>query len=357
MEDYKSSGGLLDKMNYKRTLKTVQTVLCSAVASVVFSCASWATAEQPTLDQAQVSSFINEMVEKDGYSRAELNKIFASAEHKTRIIELISKPAEGRLTWERYRNLFINDRRIDQGVEYWQQHRSTLERAAQEYGVAPSVIIGILGIETSFGRNSGGFRVVDALSTLGFGFPRRAAFFKKELREFLLLTKEQGFDPLELKGSYAGAMGIPQFMPSSYRAYAVDFDGNGQADIWNTPADAIGSIASYLKRHGWEANAPVAVQATLTKNDAAKLATSNSLPSMTIEELVSKGWKNDSPLPKGIKVRPLVLDGANGDEYWLTAKNFYAITRYNRSDLYAMAVWQLGEHVEKKLKSMDAKKG
>ena len=349
MDGNKNSGDLLKKKHVnRRFLNTVKRTLCIATLGVAFSNLATA-AEQADFNKQELNNFINELVKEDGFSRTDLEKLFAKAEYKTRIIELISKPAERRLTWGEYRNLFINDRRINQGVEFWKENKDLLDQAAAKYGVAPATIIGILGIETGFGRNSGGFRVVDALSTLGFGYPRRAAFFKKELRSLLQLAKQQGFDPLELKGSYAGAMGIPQFMPSSYLAYAVDFDGNGQADIWNSNADAIGSIASYLSRHGWTAGEPVAARATVTGKNTDNFISKNSKPAHTLSDASKMGWKSTTYLPNSIKVRGLELDGSQGTEHWLTTNNFYVITRYNRSDLYAMAVWQLGDHVEKKL--------
>ena len=349
MDGNKNSGDLLKKKHVnRRFLNTVKRTLCIATLGVAFSNLATA-AEQADFNKQELNNFINELVKEDGFSRTDLEKLFAKAEYKTRIIELISKPAERRLTWGEYRNLFINDRRINQGVEFWKENKVLLDQAAAKYGVSPAVIIGILGIETGFGRNSGGFRVVDALSTLGFGYPRRAAFFKKELRSLLQLAKQQGFDPLELKGSYAGAMGIPQFMPSSYLAYAVDFDGNGQADIWNSNADAIGSIASYLSRHGWTAGEPVAARATVTGKNTDNFISKNSKPAHTLSDASKMGWKSTTYLPNSIKVRGLELDGSQGAEHWLTTNNFYVITRYNRSDLYAMAVWQLGDHVEKKL--------
>ncbi|WP_230460488.1 lytic murein transglycosylase B [Sansalvadorimonas verongulae] len=298
---------------------------------------------------SDIDGFINELVRDEGFSRPDLEKMFKEVEYKPRIVELISRPAERRLTWWEYRNLFINDLRVQQGVEFWKQHQKVLDQASKEYGVPKSVIIGILGIETGFGRNSGGFRVVDALSTLGFGYPRRAKFFRKELKEFLVLAREQGFDPLTLTGSYAGAMGIPQFMPSSYRAYAIDFDKNGQADIWGSPADAIGSIAAYLNRHGWVEGKPIASRANVQGQKYSDLLSKSPRPTRSVNEARKLGWKSQQVLPGSARVRGLKLEGKNGTEHWLTMTNFYVITRYNKSDLYAMAVWQLGHQVEKAL--------
>ena len=281
-------------------------------------------------------------------------KCFKDVEYQPRILELMQRPAERRLAWWEYRNLFINDRRVEQGVEFWKAHRDILDKASQTYGVSPSVIIGILGIETGFGRNSGGFRVVDALSTLGFNYPRRATFFRRELKEFLVLSREQGFNPLDLTGSYAGAMGIPQFMPSSYRAYAIDFDKSGQADIWKSSADAIGSIASYLSRHGWVAGKPIAARASVKGGQYSSMFNDNPRPTRSLNEARKMGWKTVQVLPDSARVRGLKLDGKAGPEYWLTMTNFYVITRYNKSDMYAMAVWQLGRQIEKEMKTEKA---
>lgn len=177
--------------------------------------------------------------------------VFAEVQRKQSILDAISRPAERVKPWKDYRPMFITDARIARGVDFWRQHEAVLARAEQEYGVPAQYIVAIIGVETFFGRNTGNYRVIDALSTLGFDYPPRAEFFRKELREFLLLAREEQLDPLTLKGSYAGAMGLPQFMPSSFRNFAVDFDGDGHINIWNNPDDAIGSVASYFKRHGW----------------------------------------------------------------------------------------------------------
>ena len=306
-------------------------------------------------NKADIDGFIDELVRDEGFSRPVLEKMFGDVEYKSRIVEIMQRPAEKRLTWAEYKNLLINDKRINDGVEFWQKHHKTLEKASEVYGVSSSVIIGILGIETGFGQNSGGFRVVDALATLGFKYPRRATFFRNELKEFLILSREQGFDPLKLTGSYAGAMGIPQFMPSSYRAYAIDFDKSGQADIWGSPADAIGSIASYLNRHGWQEGKPVAAKATVQGQKYTKVIDKNPRPTRSVNEARNLGWRTTKVLPDAARVRGLKLEGKTGAEHWLTLTNFYVITRYNKSDLYAMAVYQLGNMVEQRMKSQSKK--
>ena len=239
--------------------------------------------------------------------------------------------------------MFITDTRIARGVDFWRQHEAALARAEQEYGVPAQIIVSIIGVETFFGRNTGNYRVIDALSTLGFDYPPRAPFFRKELREFLLLAREQQVDPLTLKGSYAGAMGLPQFMPSSFRAYAVDFDGDGHINIWTDPDDAIGSVASYFKRHGWVGGQQVVSRAD-ARGDRVDEGLSPGLdPVMSVGELRGLGWASHDALRDDMPVTAFRLDGDKGPEYWMGLNNFYAITRYNRSVMYAMAVYQLSE--------------
>jgi membrane-bound lytic murein transglycosylase B len=241
--------------------------------------------------------------------------------------------------------MFITDARIARGVDFWRQHEAVLARAEQEYGVPAQVIVAIIGVETFFGRNTGNYRVIDALSTLGFDYPPRAEFFRKELREFLLLARAEQLDPLTLKGSYAGAMGLPQFMPSSFRNYAVDFDGDGHINIWNNPDDAIGSVASYFKRHGWVAGEGVVSRARVQGERVDEGLTTGIEPVKTVGELRALGWSSHDALRDDLPVTAFRLEGENGPEYWMGLKNFYAITRYNRSVMYAMAVHQLSEQL------------
>ncbi len=296
--------------------------------------------------QPEVKLFIDELVKEEGFDQQALESLFKQVESQDRIIELMDRPAERSLEWWEYRNRFISDLVVQRGVEFWKKNQKTLENAEKTYGVPAYVILGILGVETHYGRFRGGFRVVDALSTLGFNYPRRATYFQGQLKAFLILSREQGFDPLSLTGSYAGAMGIPQFMPSSYREYAVDFDGSGQADIWDSPADAIGSIASYLSRHGWAEGKPVATQAKVKGKQFGDILEDNPKPSMLMSRAKDAGWRAQKDVPSSAKVRGLKLQGKDAPEYWLTLDNFYVITRYNRSNLYAMAVYQLGRQVQ-----------
>ena len=291
----------------------------------------------------QVAQFVGEMTRDYGFAGEQLMGVFREVERKQSILDAISRPAERVKPWKDYRPMFITDARIARGVDFWRQHEAALARAEQEYGVPASVIVSIIGVETFFGRNTGNYRVIDALSTLAFDYPPRADFFRKELREYLLLSREEQVDPLSLKGSYAGAMGLPQFMPSSFRAYAVVFDGDGHINIWTDPDDAIGSVASYFQRHGWVAGEPVVSRATVSGEHADDGLSPGIDPVKTVGELRALGWSSHDALRDDLPVTAFRLDGADGPEYWMGLKNFYAITRYNRSVMYAMAVHQLAD--------------
>lgn len=291
----------------------------------------------------QVAEFVAEMTRDYGFAGEQLVSLFAVAERKQAILDAISRPAEKVKPWKDYRPIFITDARISRGVEFWREHEETLKRAEAEYGVPAHIIVAIIGVETSYGGNTGSYRVVDALSTLAFDYPPRAPFFRKELREFLMLAREEQVDPLTLTGSYAGAMGLPQFMPSSFRAYAVDFDGDGRINIWSNPVDAIGSVASYFKRHGWQPGEPVVSAAQIKDAKAEQGLTTGLDPLNTVGELRSLGWSSSDPLRDDLPVTAFRFEGAEGAEYWLGLPNFFVITRYNRSLMYAMAVNQLAE--------------
>ena len=291
----------------------------------------------------QVAEFITEMTRDYGFAGEQLESLFAQVERKQAILDAISRPAEKVKPWKDYRPIFITDKRITQGAAFWKQHEATLARAEAEYGVPAEIIVAIIGVETFYGGNTGSWRVMDALSTLAFDYPPRAPFFRKELREFLLLTREEQVDPITLKGSYAGAMGLPQFMPSSFRAYAVDFDGDGHINIWTNPVDAIGSVASYFKQHRWQPGQPVVSAATVSGARVDEGLTVGLDPVKNAGELRNLGWASVDPLADDVPVTAFRLEGAAGDEYWLGLPNFYVITRYNRSVMYAMAVNQLAE--------------
>ncbi len=302
-----------------------------------------ALADYSTHEQAQ--AFIDEMVATHGFTAAEVKKWLAGAERKQPILDAISRPAEKAKPWSEYRKIFLTDDRISKGVEFWREHRDALSRAEATYGVPAEVIVAIIGVETRYGRQVGNYRVMDALATLAFDYPPRSPFFRKELQQFLLLTREQARDPLTLKGSYAGAMGYGQFMPSSYRNFAVDFDQDGTTDIWNNPVDAIGSVAHYFREHGWQPGQAVvaSVKAPQTYDQSlinGPLALAHTVASLGKAGFIPAG-KYDPTAP-AMLVR---LEGDKGTEFWLGLNNFYVITRYNRSSMYALSVYQLSQAI------------
>ena len=301
-----------------------------------------------TEKNSDVRSFIDEMVKTHHFERKWLEHVFNQATYQPKVIELITRPVEKTFTWDKYRSIFMKPQTIKAGVDFWYKNHAALSKAEKEYGVPAMIIAGILGVETRFGQNTGSYKVIDALSTLVFYYPPRKDFFKNELIKFLIFCDKYKMDPQKLTGSYAGAMGLTQFMPSNYRAYAVDFTKNGHADIWGDMSDAIGSVANYLNKHGWVRGLKITVPATIEGKDYQKFISDSPVPEFTLDQVVAGGLKNTRKLNRSTKVRGLKLQGDQHDEYWLTTKNFYVITRYNRSDLYAMAVYTLGAAIQKK---------
>lgn len=295
-----------------------------------------------------VEQFIEQMTREHGFAGEQLQRLFAQAERKQAILDAISRPAERVRPWSEYRPIFITEARIQKGLAFARQHAEALARAEREYGVAAEVIVAIIGVETFYGGNTGSWRVLDALSTLCFDYPPRAPFFCQQLREFLLLTREEQVDPLSLKGSYAGAMGLPQFMPGSFRAYAVDFDGDGHINIWTNPVDAIGSVASYFKAHGWKSGEPVVSRAELRDASAVDALSPGLDATSTVGKLRALGWRSQDVLRDDLPVTAFRQDGAEGVEYWMGLPNFFTITRYNRSLMYALAVHQLSEEIARR---------
>jgi len=296
---------------------------------------------------------VDELVQEQGLDREQLLQVLASAVRQESILEAISRPAERVKPWYEYREIFLNDKRLAQGVEFFREQRATLDRAERETGVPAELIVAIIGVETYYGRVTGSYRVIDALSTLAFDYPPRSDFFTAELKEYLVLTNEQGVDPLALKGSYAGAMGYGQFMPSSYRNYAVDFDGDGHTDIWNNPVDAIGSVANYFKAHGWQPGGTVVVPATVRKSvpDGWFVQGRKDLvPEHTVAEFGAAGVETDRKLDPQALATAMKFELPDSYEYWLGLHNFYVITRYNHSAMYAMAVYQLSRQIAAEVK-------
>ncbi len=292
-----------------------------------------------------VQAFIDQMVERHGFDRAALVATLDAAERKQSILDAISRPAEKTLTWGEYRDIFITDKRIAAGADFWREHEAALTAVADDTGVPMEILVGIIGVETYFGRITGNYRVLDALSTLAFHYPPRSPFFTKELEAFLLLTRAEGLEATVPTGSYAGAMGRPQFMPSSYRAYAVDSSGDGQRDIWNNWSDVAGSIANYFLKHRWQPGEDVAARATLTARFKGPVPKTTLKPSASVGELSDLGVMFATELPLDATSQLFELEGADGTEHWVGFHNFYVITRYNRSVMYALAVHQLGQAI------------
>lgn len=314
-------------------------------AGVVLSAlfASSAFADYSTHPLAK--DFVDEMVKQHGFKREEIVPVLARAERQQSILEAIARPAEKAKPWKDYRKLFVTNDRITQGVAFWRDHAAALARAERESGVPAAIIVAIIGVETRYGRNTGNYRVLDALTTLGFDYPPRADFFRSQLVEFFLMAREQKIAPDRVLGSYAGAMGFGQFMPSSYRKYAIDFDGDGVTDIINDIDDAIGSVGNYLKGYGWQRGAPIVVRATAKEPLPDGLLKDVLEPVTTLRDYKTKGVLSLAALPDETAAALFLLDGENGNEYWLALNNFYVVTRYNRSQMYSMAVVQLSQEI------------
>jgi membrane-bound lytic murein transglycosylase B len=314
-----------------------------------FAAAATGHASERYADRPETQQFIEEMQQRHGFDKDALTYIFRRAEYLPSVIKYISPPKDpGVRSWQRYRSRFIEPVRIKAGVAFWDRHADTIRTASEKYGVPEEIIVGIIGVETIYGRNTGNFQAVSALATLAFDYPRRAELFRGELESLLLMAREQHRDPLDYQGSYAGALGLPQFLPSSVRNYAVDFDGDGQIDLLGSPKDAIGSVARYMQMHGWEAGGPVAVRASLDSDtNLAPLLAKDITPAFDSATLASHGVRAMSSAEGAGKAAfvELVTPGQDS-EYWLGYQNFYVITRYNRSSFYAMSVFQLGEAVK-----------
>ncbi len=322
-------------------------------SKVVFYCfmfftslnASIATAQENYSQRADVKKFINEMVKQHGFDRVYLSNKFANAKKLDNVLESIARPAEKQLTWRQYSPIFVTDKRSDRGKAFMKKHRLTLARAEKKYGVPVEIIAAIIGVESYYGKHTGKYTVFDSLTTLGFDYPKRSEFFRKELKEFLLLSKEENIDVDKMTGSYAGAMGMPQFISSSYRRFAVDFDGDGKRDLWNSIDDVIGSVANYFKMHNWQTGASVAQPVTVTDKSIVKKENTIE-PYATISQFEKQGVKLGAKLDGKQLASLLKLEGKYGNEYWLILQNFYVITRYNHSELYAMAVYQLSQKLK-----------
>ncbi len=290
-----------------------------------------------------VRLFIADMAERHGFARRALIHLFSRVQYQASIVRAMTPPAEAPVrSWQVYRAYFVNRDRIEAGLRFRERHAGALARAEREFGVPADIVVAILGVETLYGRNMGAYRVIDALTTLGFDYPRRGEFFRTELEQFLLNVRESGIDAFTVRGSYAGAIGIPQFMPSSFRRFAVDYDGDGQRDLNQSAVDAIGSVANFLKAHGWEAGFPIAAPAQVSGEAYRTLADAGIKPQYRVADLPAFGVGAAEPLPPEAACALIELETPGQPaEYWIGLQNFYALTRYNRSSFYAVAVIEL----------------
>jgi len=322
-----------------KRLKTIVLGGCLAVSTASFAGYESHPRAQILIDDLQA----------DGFEESYIRDVLSRAKYQQSIIDAISRPAERRLNWGEYRAIFIEQRRINQAVQFWKEHKETLLRAEEVYGVPPEIVLAIMGVETRFGRITGNYRVLDALSTLGFDYPKRADFFLGQLGDYFRLARQEGVEPGILKGSYAGAMGYGQFIPSSFLAYAVDFDGDKQRDIWGNPVDAIGSVANYFARHGWRAGEPIISEVLLNGSVDSEWFNKSLKPELTLGEWRQRGVIAQSEVADDQLVTLMRMSSDQGDQYLLGLHNFYVITRYNHSRLYANAVRELSEAIRSEI--------
>ncbi len=323
-------------------LQTARSFLV-AMAFVSYSCSCIAGEPIPTL-RPEISDFIVDMANRHKFDSHKLKTVFNQARFQPDIIRLISAPAST-ISWNEYRERFVNMQRIKGGIDFWNKYSRELERAKKVYGVPEEIIVAIIGVETSYGASTGNHRVIDALTTLAFDFPRRADYFREELEHYLLLAREQNFDLLSIKGSYAGAIGVPQFMPGSYRRYAVDFDGDGIIDLSGNAVDAIGSVGNYLKTYGWQPNEPVAIRAQAKTDNFQEFLDAGIEPLYSIKKLREAGIIPLDPVENDSLAAFIELNNQGKRQFWLGFRNFYVITRYNRSTFYAMSVFELAKAI------------
>lgn len=323
--------------------KTKQSSLAILLAS--FSLLASYNVSANYAEHARFNEFATELEAEHGIKPAVTKTWLEQANRLESVLEAISRPAEKRLTWADYRKIFLTEKRIEEGKQFLKDNEALLAKAEKEFGVPREIIGAIIGVETFYGKRQGNYRVLDSLATLAFDYPKRSLFWR-ELKEFFVMSQEQSVDPGAVKGSYAGAMGYGQFIPSSYRAYAIDYDGDGKKDLWANKADAIGSVANYFKRHGWKKNEAV-TQRVRVKGDKYQEAVNDRLkPKWTVAELKALGVTPTQNVADDASATLVKLMGEKGAEFWLGNHNFYVITRYNHSRMYAMAVYQLSQVIK-----------
>jgi membrane-bound lytic murein transglycosylase B len=333
-------------------MRPVSAFLTLATACLALAAPSSAT--NVDTNRPDVKEFIVHMSDAYGFKKRPLRKLLNSAQIQPAILDAMEKPAEKSKQWFEYRPIFLNERRIKEGTDFWLAHRQALDQASLKSGVAPEYLAAILGVETYYGRLTGNYRVLDALSTLAFEFPARSKFFRDELEQYLLLTRDTHMDARSLKGSYAGAMGAPQFMPSNYRKYAVDADADGRVDLWSNWGDVCSSVGNYLKEHGWNAGEPVLAEATVSADKPAELDGRKLALSESVGSLKAKGVSFETALPASAPALLVAADEADGPHWRVGFNNFFVITRYNHSPLYAMAVFELANAVKLRVLALDS---
>lgn len=322
-------------------MKTFKTL---AVSSLIAASIPLHPAIADVAETDSFKQFVRHMVTQQHFNEAELRQLFKAVQIQQPILDAMSKPAEGK-PWFQYREIFMTEARIAGGVQFWKDNEAALNAVASQYGVPAEIIIAIIGVETKYGAHTGKYRVIDALSTLGFAYPPRSEFFLKELEQFLILAREEHVDPLQPMGSYAGAMGLPQFMPSSFRGYAKDFDGDGKRNIWSNSADAIASVAHYFVRNGWTPGGAIAYPANAHGEAYRKVLGKGVKPDVSVAELRRLQVDVPAHLAASETVKLLAYQQQTGEDLWIGLHNFYVITRYNHSPLYAMAVYQLSQAI------------
>ena len=324
-----------------------------AAAALAMSAQAWSAPAKESgsgyAQRAEVLEFVEELV-GEGFRRGELLRLFAQVQTQSSALTAMTRPYATPPKWFEYSPPFLTQARVDGGVAYWNANKGALARAEARYGVPPEIVVAIVGVETFYGRITGRYRVIDALTTLAFDYPRRADFFREELKQFLLLTRDWKIAPLSAKGSFAGAMGMPQFMPTSFRRFAVDFDADGRIDLWSDNDDVIGSVAHFLERHGWERGGAVLFDADIDPASMPSIALENGLSPMReygdwlAQKVVARTRAQINPRTGAMLVQ---LDEADGPTYRLGFTNFAALRHYNRSRLYATAVWELAQAIRR----------
>ena len=324
-------------------------VLAFACAHAAAQPAAATVAARFDLDRPEIAAFVDEVVRQDGLNRRQVRHLLKEAQPQPKIIEIMSRPLEKVSPWWEYREHFVTEERITDGVQFWADHRLALEQAAGKYQVPPEYLVAILGIETKYGRTTGHYRVLDALATLAFDYPPRQRYFKGELEQFLLLVKEAHLDPLTATGSYAGAMGAPQFMPSAYRRYAVDASTDKRLDLWSDWDDILASVANYLREYGWTPGGPVLGETRLDPDPTFQIEPHNLELNETVDRLGERGVHLETAMPPDTPVVLLSAEQRDGPAYRVGFHNFYVITRYNNSARYAMAVYDLAQAIRQRL--------